>query len=162
MFSPVTYMNQDEVHAMLREVTTNIKVEAPFLRTLERKTIAELVIRMLLATVTCTKHDGFAEEREWRAIFLHGATWGSAEPPLMFPSTQVINHVPQLIYQIPIDETVSDALGELDLTKIFDRLIIGPSPYPWVMYGAFVDALTQAGVPDAASRVRVSEIPLRM
>jgi len=38
---------------------------------------------------------------------------------------------------------------------MFGRLIVGPSPYPWVMYEAFVEALTKLGITDAASRVRV-------
>jgi hypothetical protein len=73
----------------------------------------------------------------------------------MISSTEPIGGVPQIIYKIPLDKS------ELDLASMFDRLIVGPSPYPWVMYEAFVDALTRAGVTDAGNRVRISEIPLR-
>jgi hypothetical protein len=79
----------------------------------------------------------------------------------MIPSTEVIGGVPQIIYKMPLDSSTSPVLAELDSAKIFDRLIVGPSPYPWVMCEAFVDALTKMGVSDAASRVYVSGIPLR-
>jgi hypothetical protein len=62
---------------------------------------------------------------------------------------------------LPLDSTVSDALGDLDLSRMFDRLIIGPSPYPWVMYEAFTAALTKAGVMEAETRVFTSGIPIR-
>jgi hypothetical protein len=44
---------------------------------------------------------------------------------------------------------------------MFDRLIIGPSPYPLVMCDAFTEALKAAGIPDAENRVRASGIPIR-
>jgi hypothetical protein len=115
------------------------------------------VFAMLLGAVTCLKHEGFKEEREWRATY----TPKRAQSPLMIPSTQVIGGVPQIVYEIPLDNKVSPALAELDLASMFDRLIIGPSPYPWVMYEAFVNAVTKLGVADAGERVYGSGIPLR-
>lgn len=81
--------------------------------------------------------------------------------PLMESSTEIIGGVPQIVYKFPLDGTVSDALRGLDLSRILDGLIIGPSPYPWVMKEAFVAALLKAGVTDAESRVFVSNIPIR-
>lgn len=79
----------------------------------------------------------------------------------MIPSVEVIGGVPQIIYQLPLDSSVSPVLAELDLARMFDRLIVGPSPYPWAMFEAFVDALTKMGIADAGNRVYVSGIPLR-
>jgi hypothetical protein len=62
---------------------------------------------------------------------------------------------------VPLDETVSNVLSDLDVRNIFDRLIIGPTQYPWVMYDAFVKALVAAGIPDADKRVWPSDIPIR-
>ena len=67
--------------------------------------------------------------------------------------------MPQRVYRLPVDASASTALADLDLARIFDRVIIGPSPYPWVMYEAFVDALTKAGLADPS--VQVSGIPIR-
>jgi hypothetical protein len=157
MFSPVAYMNQDQVHAAINTVIENIKAAADFLRTLDRQMIIAQVFTMLLTGVTCVKHEGFEEEREWRAIY----TPKRAASPLMISSTEVIGGVPQIIYQITLDESVSPALAELDLVSMFDLLILGPSPYSLAMHEAFADALTKAGVTDAGNRVHISGIPLR-
>ena len=53
------------------------------------------------------------------------------------------------------------AVADLDILRLFDRLIIGPSPTPLVMYQAFVEELTHIGVAEAAQRVVISGIPLR-
>ena len=112
---------------------------------------------MLLIGVTCVKHEGFAEEKEWRAIYQPAR----AASKLMACSTEVIGGIPQIIYQIPLDKSFSSDLKPLDFAVMFDRLIVGPSPYPWAMYEAFVDALSKAGIADAPERIRISEIPLR-
>jgi hypothetical protein len=115
------------------------------------------VFTALLAGVACIKHEGFHEEREWRVIY----TPKRAQSPLIIPSTEVIGGVPQIVYQLPLDRSSSPDLADLDLATMFDRLIVGPSPYPWAMYEGFVDALTKIGVSDAVNRVYASEIPLR-
>jgi hypothetical protein len=47
------------------------------------------------------------------------------------------------------------------MTRLFDRLIVGPTLYPWPMYEAFVDALVKAGVADVDKRSFASGIPIR-
>jgi len=157
MFSPIAYLNQEEVYATINTIIENIKASSDFLSTLDRQIVIGWVFATLLGGVTCVKHEGFLEEREWRAIY----TPKRAQSPLMISSTEVIGGVPQIIYQLPLDSSVSPLLAELDLAKMFDRLIVGPSPYPWVIYEAFVDELTKIGVSDAVNRVWVSGIPLR-
>lgn len=84
--------------------------------------------------------------------------------PMMESSTEVIGGVPQPIYKIPLDGSLSPALAGLEFSSIFDRLIIGPSEYPFPMYEAFTAALINAGVQQetAKTRVRISGIPLRV
>jgi len=78
-------------------------------------------------------------------------------------SNKVTNGVPQVVYSIPLDKTVSPALYALEFSRIFDRLIIGPSTYAFPMYEAFTAALTRAGIPSelAKQKVCVSGIPIR-
>ena len=49
----------------------------------------------------------------------------------------------------------------IGIPALVDRIIIGPTVYDEPMKAAFIDALTKAGVTDAASRVVVSGIPIR-
>jgi hypothetical protein len=76
-------------------------------------------------------------------------------------SIEVIGGVPQLVYKLPLDESVSPALAGLDMASVFDRLIIGPSRYPHAMYQAFVQVLSEIGIQNAENRVCISGIPIR-
>jgi len=160
MFSPVAYLAQGEAHAVLHQATANIREHHEFLHSVERRLVVAFALTMLVVGVTCLKHEGFREEREWRATLLPYFL----PSPLMGSSTEVVGGVPQLIYKIPLDVSVSPALSSLEFSSIFDRLIIGPSQYPLPMYEAFTGALVKAGVPQetAKTRVLISGIPLRV
>jgi hypothetical protein len=79
----------------------------------------------------------------------------------MQSSTEVVAGVPQVVYKVPLDSSASPLIADLDFAQVFDRLIVGPTPYPWPIYGAFVEALKATGVPNAEERVFVSNIPIR-
>jgi hypothetical protein len=119
------------------DVTENIEFNVDFLRSIGRQKLIDAVFDMFWAGVTCLKHEGFWEEREWRAIYTP-----MPHPSLMEAETKVIAGVPQIVYKVPLDVAVSDALADLDLSRMFDRLIIGPSPYPWVMYKASAGSIS--------------------
>lgn len=157
MFSPVAYLKKDEVYAEINAVINNVQINRKFLSSVDRPMLLGTVFNMLVAGVTCLKHEGFGEEREWRVLYAP-KRWPS---PLIEQATETIGGIPQIVYKLPLDVAVSDTLAELDLSRIFDRLIIGPSPYPLAQYEAFVDALEKAGVPDAGARVFASGIPIR-
>ena len=72
-----------------------------------------------------------------------------------------VGGVPQHVFKIPLDAKLSPAIGDLDIAKLIERVIVGPSSYPWVVHQAFVDELTKAGVPKAEEKVFVSGIPIR-
>ena len=112
---------------------------------------------MLVLGVICLKHEGFYEEKEWRVICVP-KMWPSEQ---MKSSTEIIGGVPQLVYKFPLDATTSEAINQLSLSRIFERLIIGPSQYPLAMREAFINSLAQLGVENANQRVWVSEIPVR-
>jgi hypothetical protein len=80
---------------------------------------------------------------------------------MMESSTEVVASVPQIVYKVPLDASVSPLIADLDFAQAFDRLVVGPTPYPWPIYGAFVEALKDAGVPQAEERVFVSGIRIR-
>jgi hypothetical protein len=157
LFSLVAYLPEDQVHRVIEEVISNVHAGCDFLRSVDRAAVLGTVFNMFIAGVTCLKHEGFHEEREWRAIY----SPKRAPSPLMDSSIEVVGGVPQPIYKIPLDATVNPALATLDFAGIFDRVIIGPSPYPWPIFEAFVATLTNSGVSDAANRVFVSSIPIR-
>jgi hypothetical protein len=160
VFSPVAYLNEAETRVQVEKVVANIQANTNFLKSLGRVRIVACVFNMLVAGATCLKHESFREEREWRLIYAP-KRWPS---PLIDFVTETVAGVPQVIYRIPFDAKASaeGLLDPFDLAKIFDRLIIGPSLYPYSMVEAFRLALEKAGVNDGNRRVILSTIPLRM
>lgn len=156
-FSPVAYPEKDDVHTEINSVINNVLENREFLSPVDRNILLGTIFNMFLAGMTCLKHEGFSEEREWRILYSPKLR----PSPLVELATETIGGVPQIVYKLPLDEAVSDTLAELDFSQIFDRLIIGPSPYPYAQYEAFVAALEIAGVQNASERVFVSGIPIR-
>jgi hypothetical protein len=158
MFRPVAYLTEQEVlDKVIPKVIENIRSNHDFLRSAPRPSVVMSVFEMLVAGVCCLKHEGFREEREWR-ITCNSARGVS---PLIERSIETVGGVPQTVYKLPLDVTVSDSLTHIDLSRIFDRLIIGPSPFALSMYQPFVTELKKAGVSDAEQRVVHSGIPIR-
>jgi hypothetical protein len=157
IFSPVAYLAEDEIHKVIDEIITNIQSNQDFLRSLSPGAIKTIVFNTFLAAVTCLKHEGFKEEKEWRAIYCPSIRTS----PYMNASIEIVNGVPQIVYNIPMNSQAHPTLADLDFSRIFSRLIIGPSPSPYVMHGAFVEALKGAGVDKPEYKVFPSGIPIR-
>lgn len=157
VFSPVAYSQEAEAHSVMAEVVKNMQAERDFLRSVERPVVLASVFNMLVTAVTCLKHEGFREEREWRVIYAPRRF----PSDLMESSLEVVGGIPQIVYKLPLDARVSDALADLDVTRLFDRLIIGPSEFSWPMCEAYRKALTAIGVEQADKRVFISAIPIR-
>jgi hypothetical protein len=157
LFSPVVYVSEPKMYEMLDTVVQNVTREVEFLKHLAAQEFQNWLFGMMLSSVYCAKHQGFWEEREWRAVYTHG--FGT--PSLLQREVENIGGVPQPVFKIPLDTAVSESLADLDITRILDRVIIGPTQFAWVVYEAFVDALTAAGVPDAGAKVWTSNLPIR-
>jgi hypothetical protein len=156
-FSPVAYLNKTETRQMFNQIIVNIQQNREFLKTVQRKDILNIIFNMLLLGVTCFKHEGFREEREWRIVHCPAINHSR----LIEFSTEIVAGVPQHVYKLPLDASVHPILADIELSKIFDRLIIGPSPYPIAMHQAFSVALSKAGVELADTKVFTSDIPIR-
>jgi hypothetical protein len=157
IFSPVAYFKNDKADQLVSEVVEKINANIIFLKKLSRQEIINWIFYMLLLGVTCAKHEGFREEREWRVVHCPHLY----PTPLITPSTEIVGGVPQSVYKLPLDKTFNPILDDIDFAKLFDRLIIGPSPYPMAMFDAFIEALSNAGVTDASKKIFISGIPIR-
>jgi DUF2971 family protein len=153
---PVAYHTDAAVERELKSVIKNIKDNQQLLRSIDRAMFVQAIFFMLVTSVVCLKHEGFREEREWRVIYSPNLR----PSPLISSSIEVVGGVPQRVFKIPLAGGSPD-LVNVAIPSLVDRVIIGPSPYPWPMYEAFVTALSGAGVTDANSRVFVSGIPIR-
>jgi hypothetical protein len=154
---PVGYFTDQELKNELDAVVSNIQTERDFLRSLDRGLFITSVFHMHVAHVVCVKHEGFHEEREWRIMYAPRRS----PSPLIESAVEIVSGIPQLVYKIPLENNSSAGISGIAFADLFDRIIIGPTQFPWAMYEAFVAALDQAGIKDAANRVFVSQIPVR-
>jgi len=156
-FGPVIYCAEDAAETILDEALDNILEEQVFLRSLPVQDVQSSLFAMLISAVCCTKHIGFEEEREWRAIWT--PTFGTGG--FLEHTTQVIAGIPQTVLKIPLDGSLDASLESLDLKNSLERIIIGPTEYQWVMAQTFAERMEKCGIPNAKSKVWSSRIPIR-
>jgi hypothetical protein len=157
IFSPVAYLAEADAFKALDEVVRLAQEEHEFLSAQRPEDVQRMLFTMLYAGVTCLKHDGFKEEREWRAVY-HPQIWHS---PLMEIAVETIGGIPQHVHKMPLDVEKDPRLADLDPKAMLDGVIIGPSQYPYVIAQAFGEELSKLGVSNPYGRVRASEIPIR-
>jgi hypothetical protein len=90
IFSPVAYSTEAETHDVINSVIKKITANIEFLKSVDRQIILGTVFNMLVIGVACLKHEGFAEEREWRAIY----SPRRLPSPLMETSSEVVSGIP--------------------------------------------------------------------
>ena len=155
--SPVAYFGYADVERNLLAVMKNISDNAEFLGSIDANHLANTMFMTLLMAAVSLKHAGFKEEREWRALYLPNL----APSSLVTREIETINSVPQIVYKVPLKNNQAERITGLSVPELIERIIIGPSSYPWPLFEAFKTTLEQAGVENAGSRVIVSGIPLR-
>ncbi|MGD0022695.1 MAG: DUF2971 domain-containing protein [Smithellaceae bacterium] len=157
ILSPVAYYGYEGVERELYTVINNIKKNTNFLVTQGAEIVTSTIFYMLLLASVSLKYEGFKEEKEWRVIYLPNL---NASKLISF-SIETISGVPQIVYQIPLEDNQTEDVIGVGIPQLVDRIIIGPSVYPFPMYQAFTAALKEAGVKDYDTKVIVSRIPLR-
>jgi DUF2971 family protein len=155
--SPVSYLSEERFQSALLETIEGFADEREFLSSVPRLHIVYSLFAMLLFAAVCSKHPGFSEEREWRAVSVPKLY--SAKT--LTSSIETISGVPQLVYRFPLRDQPEVGLIGLEIPALVDRVIIGPSNFPVPVLNAIVASLAEAGVKDAAKKVVVSNIPLR-
>lgn len=158
-FTPVAYLSPQGVQQQLRDVISGVQANQEYLSGLSQDLIYGMVFSMLRMAIVSLKHPGFSEEREWRVCF-----WPSMKRPapwLLSEETKSIWGVPQKIYKIPLHDAEHGGIDGIEIPSLIDRVIIGPSQYPIPLVSTFVDALSRVGVPQAKTKVILSDIPLR-
>jgi hypothetical protein len=159
LLSPVAYLNDPAVAKEFDGVLSNIREHRAFLRDgLPREWFLSAIFNVLIFAAVCLKHEGFGEEREWRAIYFPQRL----PSPLMKPSVEPVGGVPQIIYKIPLENVEHDGESmDLSIPTGLDRIIVGPTQFPWATCEAFVEVLRETGVSDPSNRVHLSQIPIR-
>ena len=155
--SPVAYFDDVNFQIEFQKVVNSIKANRDFLQERERKELIFNVFNAFRFAALCTKHPGFIEENEWRAIYM--PTMEKSEH--LEQDIEVIRGTPQSVYKIPLKNIPEEGLVGIEIPEILDRIIIGPTEYPVAIREAFETLLADSGVEDPANRVWVTGLPLR-
>lgn len=155
---PVRYLSEHDFATELAEVSKRVDSQSEFLARLGRTAARNQIWRMFFVTVIATKHPGFKEEAEWRVYYRPAEVRPN---PLITHDDVVLNGVAQRIWKIRLAHHPDKGLFGADVPNLINRVIVGPSPYPYVSVRAFINLLKEHGVEDAEKKVVASTIPLR-
>lgn len=155
---PVQYLEERDLAQQISKVIDNVLAEKAFLEGLGQESLVGCIHQMLFRFAIATKHPGFAEEKEWRLYYRPT----ERESPGMSEEIVVLGGVPQKVFKLRLADEPENGLHKADIPNLLDRIIIGPTEYPYVSYIAFSDVLKKLGVVDADEKVILSDIPLRV
>jgi len=106
-----------------------------------------------------SKHEGFAEEREWRIVYMRDRDQTKVFDPMFGYLTGSRGIEAKLKFKIAHHPGAT--AEDLSLTKMVDRIILGPSISSPMAAATFKRMLSQHGETALASRVSASSIPFR-
>jgi hypothetical protein len=106
-----------------------------------------------------SKHIGFAEEVEWRVVYLRDRDAAGVLTPMFDYRVGSRGIEPILKFKIEAKEGVT--APDFSLEKLIDRIILGPTVSSPLSHAAVVKMLEKIGRSELAKRVRASSIPYR-
>lgn len=155
--SPVAYLSEQTFKWEFSKVADNIEANVEYLRGRGKDALFDQLFQAFRLAILCTKHPGFAEEREWRIIYRPDESVSDR----IKPSVELIRGVPQIVHSIPFQNFPEEGFIGAELPELIHRVIIGPTEFPTQLRFALVSLLQEHGVHDAAEKVVCSTIPLR-
>lgn len=155
---PVLYLSEEGLTEHLSKITNAILNNRDYLHNLGQDVLVGYIHNMCFRFAIATKHPGFEEEMEWRLYYRPS----ERESVGMTEETVVLGGAPQKVFKLRLANEPENGLHGADIPLLLDRVIIGPTEFPYMSYKAFVKVLEDLGVTDATSKVVLSDIPLRL
>lgn len=155
--SPVIYKDISSFEEPFSEFVDGLDKDLNFLREVGWETIQLWLFQAMRFSVLSTKHPGFLEEKEWRIIFDPARN----NKDRIKPDIVTLDGIPQKIVKLPFTNYPEDGLFGIEIPEILDKIIVGPTQFPFEIRTSFVEKLLKLGVENAQERVVVSGIPLR-
>lgn len=155
--SPVVYADPLSFQFAFDQVVASVSKNIAYLKTLDADVVMATVFRMMVFASLSIKHPGFAEEREWRLI--KAPPFGNSSH--IQKTIEVVRGIPQRVTKFKLEDIPAENLTGLDIPKLIDRVIVGPTNHPYEIAQTMRELLYNAGVPNPIDRVVISSIPLR-
>jgi hypothetical protein len=112
-------------------------------------------LSLMETAAVSTKHPGFIEEREWRAVSLPRLPMKRVTM-----SIETLNGIPQHVQSVRLQSIPEEGLLGLDPADLVNRVIVGPTEAGPAIYGALCEAMEIAGIPDIQKKLFFSNLPL--
>jgi hypothetical protein len=117
-----------------------------------------LLDRVRLAALF-SKHKGFHEEQEWRVVYMRERDQNKVFDPMLSYMTSARGIEKKLKFKVAYHPGATSE--DLSLSKLVDRIILGPTISSPIAAAAFKRMLLEHGEPDLIPRVLASTIPYR-
>lgn len=161
IFSKVKYATKEERIGLVKKIILGFIQSLQGIVLLDNQTHipAYLLFERIKLAALFTKHNGFEEEEEWRVVYLLERDRQKKMIDMFDYSVSQNGIEPKLKLKIiPIKGLTSD---DLSLSKIIDRIILGPSISSPLVHGTVSRMLEKLGKPELKSRLHFSSIPFR-
>jgi hypothetical protein len=159
--SPVLYADSASFKPNFLQVVEQVERNIDMLHIAGEDIASHFMLSAMHFAALSTKHPGFAEEREWRVIYTPELSLTRSRSSRLESKIVSLGGVPQRVFALKLENIPEEGFLGATLPEILVEVIIGPTQFPWPIYDALVEKLQNAGIADAAERVRVSNIPLR-
>ncbi len=166
--SPVFYGNPDEFSVHYSNMLNQLEANTEALKQVDPELIWENMATFLHFSILSCKHPGFKEEREWRITYSpEPGTEGISDEEfnnnnLIQREFRSVDGIPQRIYKIPLKKYGEEADQDISLSRILNKLVIGPTAFPAVVNDALVFEMLKSGFSAEQIKIAVSQIPMRL
>ncbi|MGV0818902.1 DUF2971 domain-containing protein [Martelella sp. AMO21009] len=155
--SPVAYLNEEQFGRHFEEVLNGFEEHLNIILELGEQQLLARIFEVFRMAMLCTKHPGFAEEREWRIIY----SPSFVESAHITPGIFTFNGVPQKIFKIPLKNIPEQNLLGIEIPELLDRVIVGPTQFPVEIKEAIGSVLAEKKIAEPYEMIHISDIPLR-
>lgn len=156
--SPVIYKDVKQFTEWFQAWANTVIAEEEKLKALGPEAIQNILFMVFRSFALCTKHPGFAEEREWRVFY---SPMFEGESEWIEPAVEVIGGVPQHLMKLHLKDNADKQITGVAPKTLLNRIIIGPCDYPIQVRAAIGEAMTKAEIDRPLDIMWMSLIPLR-
>jgi hypothetical protein len=154
---PVEYIDSNGYGKQMDDLRMRMEKENKYLLSIGKDAVLSWLFYTFKYIVLCTKHPGFAEEKEWRLVY----TPKDIKSEYVKGEIETINNVPQVVHKIPLKDIPEQNFTFPSISELIDRIIIGPNDQQYVIGDAFKTLLKSCNCQDVEKKIYYSGIPLR-
>ncbi|WLS03106.1 DUF2971 domain-containing protein [Shinella oryzae] len=155
--SPVAYLSEMQFSDNFSGLLNGFEEAEQLIDTLSEDSLLGHLFEVFRMATLCTKHPGFAEEKEWRIIYSPSL----GESLRITQDIFTFGGVPQKIFKIPLKNFPEEGLYGIEVKELVERIIVGPTEFPVEIKEALAVALEAKGVEQPLGMIWISDIPLR-